>query len=253
MNTERRIAREAGEILRTILQGVLGFELEVRYTDSGTDRGYDAIVEATAGRAKFRFGIVARSRITPQVALSIFQAMPGRLKNLVPVVYAPVVSPRVAEIARSQGISFFDRAGNCRLQDRDRCILIERQGLKSDPTSDTADPFATRSSRIVRALLTRPTEGWQVRQLAEHPDVRVSVGLAAKVKRALIEEGYAIEHDRRLYLRDPIGLLNAWADKYSGPLEQVPIFVRGDTHSAEECVSRWCEKCGLRYALARFS
>jgi hypothetical protein len=254
VNTERKIEREAVEVLRAILQDELGFELNVRY-EPGATRGYDVVIEATAGRAKFRFGIQARSRITPQVALSIFEGMHRLSKELIPILYAPVVSPRVAEIARSEGISFFDLSGNCRLHDRDRCMLIERRGFKSErmPHTPSADPFATRSSRIVRALLTRPTEGWQVRRLAEHSDVRVSVGLAAKVKHALIEHGYAIEHDRRLYLRDPIALLNAWTERYTGPAQQIPMYFRGDPNTAEQSATRWCEGLGLRYALASYS
>jgi hypothetical protein len=121
------------------------------------------------------------------------------------------------------------------------------------PTPPAVDPFSPKSSRIVRALLTQPAEGWQVRQLAEHPDVRVSPGLVVKVKRALVEEGYAVERQRLLYLRDPVGLLEEWVGKYPGPAEQVPFYFRGNVEQAEHAVENWCVEHGLRHALAGLS
>jgi hypothetical protein len=92
-----------------------------------------------------------------------------------------------------------------------------------------------------------------VRELAEHPDVNVSVGLVSKVKRALVEEGYAVEHRRRLHLRDPVNLLENWGTKYRGPAEQLPMYFRGDVEAAEEAVARWCTDTNLSHALAGFS
>jgi hypothetical protein len=116
-----------------------------------------------------------------------------------------------------------------------------------------SDPFSPKSSRIVRVLLSRPERGWKVRELSEHPDVKVAVGLVSKVKRALLEEGYAIEHNRLIYLRDPVGLLENWAKKYPGPAEQVPMYFRGDLEAAEDAVAKWCHENDLRFALAGFS
>jgi hypothetical protein len=96
-------------------------------------------------------------------------------------------------------------------------------------------------------------EGWKVRQLAEHPDVRVSPGLAVKVKRALVEEGYAVERQRLLYLRDAVGLLESWVGKYKGPAEHLPYYFRGDVEQAEQAVASWCAEHRMRYALSGLS
>jgi hypothetical protein len=169
------------------------------------------------------------------------------------VIFTPTISPRVAQILREQGIGYADRAGNCWLRSLQGHLLIERQGFQAErqPTPAATDPFSQKSSRIVRALLSHPLEGWQVRKLAEHAEV--SPGLVVKVKRALIEEGYAVEHERLLYLRDPIGLLTAWSQKYPGPIQQIPLYVRRDAAAAEKAVSQWCRDNALQYALAGFS
>ena len=137
-----------------------------------------------------------------------------------------------------------------------------------------ADPFSPKSSRIVRAMLGEPTKGWKVRELAEHADVKVNPALVVKVKKTLVEEGYALEgkkttmqHEavaanmeiaryapkRLLYLRDPVGLLENWARSYRGPAEQVPMYFLGNAEAGEEAVASWCRAHDLEFALAGFS
>lgn len=255
MNNERELEREADRVFRRLLGGLPGLRVQSHSLHSAADTGYDVGIEAVSGKAKFRFGVQVRSRVTPQTALAVCQRLRRLADGTIPVIYAPVISPRVAEIVREQGIGYADRAGNCWLRSLHDHLLIERQGFRteSQPTPAAGDPFSTKSSRIIRALLSQPMEGWQIRKLAEHPDVQVSVGLAVKVKRALVAEGYAVEHQRRLFLRDPLGLLNAWSRKYPGPAERIPMYFRGEPADAEQMVSRWCSANGLRNALAGFS
>jgi Transcriptional regulator, AbiEi antitoxin, Type IV TA system len=68
-----------------------------------------------------------------------------------------------------------------------------------------------------------------------------------------VEEGFAVEREKLLYLRDPNGLLEAWVQKYSGPAEQLALYFRGDVTSAERNVGNWCQQNGLQYALAGYS
>lgn len=254
VNNERAVEREAERVFRSILSALPDFRVTAKDVHA-SEPAYDVAIEAVSGKTKLRFALEAKSRVTPQTALSVCERLQKLPKGTIPVIYAPVISARVAEIAREQGIGYVDRAGNCWLRSLHDNLFIERQGIQTErvPTPAAADPFSTRSSRIIRALLSRPMEGWQVRKLAEHPDVQVSAGLVVKVKRALIEEGYAVERDRLLYLRDPIGLLTGWSQKYPGPAEQIPLHIRGDVATAEETVSRWCRDNGLQFANAGFS
>ena len=171
------------------------------------------------------------------------------------VVYAPVISPRVAEILDQAGVGRLDAAGNCRLRSADHRLLIDQRGRRAPRRlpHGSADPFSPKSSRIVRAMLSEPTKGWKVRELADHPDVKVSPGLVVKVKRTLVEESYAAERDGLLFLRDPMALLENWTRSYPGPAEQVPMYFLGETQAAEEAVASWCRASGLEFALAGFS
>lgn len=254
MNDERKLIREAEQVIRGVLVALPGMRVRSHPKRSAQDWAH-FYLEAQSGRTRFRFSIDAKSRVTPQTALSVCERLRQRSAGTIPVVYAPVVSPRVAEILRACEVGYVDRAGNCWLRSPDPFLLIERQGRYGEPqpTPTAADPFSPKSSRVVRAMLSRPMDGWQVRQLAAHPDVQVAAGLVVKVKRALIEQGYAVERERKLYLRDPIGLLNAWAAKYSGPAEQIPLYLRGDAEAAEYFVVQWCRENAISYALGAFS
>jgi len=255
VNIERELEREAEEVVRSVFDDLGGFSVRLQHEQPVGDTGCDVVMEAQSPGAVFRIALAVRKRITPQTTISLCERMRQCPADVIPVLYAPVISQRVADIAGGFGIGYLDRAGNCRLRSAGDRLLIDRRGYKSPSRAPkgVADPFSPKSSRIVRALLGQPAKGWKVRELAECADVTVSVGLASKVKRTLVEEGYAVEHKRLLYLRDPIGLLENWVKKYPGPAEQIPLFFRGDTEAAEEAVGKWCRDNNIRYALAGFS
>ena len=256
MNNEHEIAEcEAENAVRRIFDELGGFSVDAHRNQTLGGIELDLTALATSVATGFKLAIEVKARITPQTAVSVCERMRRLPPDFIPVVYAPVISPRVAEIVTQFGVSYVDQAGNCRLRSARHGLLIDRRGFKPSvrPPKAAADPFSPKSSRIVRALLTRPGEGWGVRELADHPDVDVSVGLASKVKQALIQEGYAIEHEKLLFLRDPIGLLENWAKKYSGPDEQIPMYFRGNAEAAEQAVVKWCRDNHLRCALAGFS
>jgi hypothetical protein len=257
VNTERGLVGEANRVIRNILQELPGFRAYPQSKQRDDAAGYDLLIRAVSPHAKLRFGVTVRSRITPQTALAMLNTLSAPRQAAIPVIYSPVISPRVIEIIREhgRGVGYVDRAGNCLLLSSDKLFLVNRVGFDAERprTRSVVDPFSTKSSRIVRALLTYPADCWQTRKLADHPEVQVSPGLAVKVKQSLIHEGYAVERERRLCLRDAAGLLNAWIKQYSGPIEQLPLYVRGDTGAAEKAVSDWCLEEKLHHALAGLS
>ena len=60
--------------------------------------GYDAILQASSAEVEFVIGIDAKARITPQTACRSVEQMQRLPAEMLRVVYAPVISPRVAEI-----------------------------------------------------------------------------------------------------------------------------------------------------------
>ncbi|MFO0260560.1 MAG: type IV toxin-antitoxin system AbiEi family antitoxin, partial [Planctomycetota bacterium] len=213
------------------------------------------------GHGKFEFALNPRERLTPQAANQLFQRLRDEslARPLVTqLVIAPTISPRIAEIAARYGSSWLDYAGNFRILNPHVSLYLAQSGQKlardkAQKSLGATDIFSPRSSRIVRALLENPGRGWQVAELARAPEIDVSLGLASRIKQALVEQNYATVKQRLLYLTQPDELLAAWARNYRGPVEERLYYLRGDVTDVEQNVARWCERQGLTYALARYS
>ena len=204
---------------------------------------------------RYLFAVEERQSLTPKVAESLFHRMAELAPDLVPLVVCPVITPRVAELARASGISWCDSAGNCRIQQADPPLLIVRQGFKpvAQDLSSGADPFSVKSSRIVRALLSHPERAWSVQELVDDPDIQVSLGLVSKVRKTLIRDAYIADSNRGTKVRDPAGLLQAWSSAYRGPTARHMYFALGEPAEIEQRFLEWCRRNSLTAALSGFS
>ena len=99
----------------------------------------------------------------------------------VPTLCSRIISERVAELCRAQGVSYLDEAGNCRLSAPGFFLQVEGRKPVRAAQPAQIDLFAVKSSRIARVLLGSPRRGWQLQELAD--EAQVSIGLVAKVKR----------------------------------------------------------------------
>jgi len=194
--------------------------------------------------------VEARPQLTPQTALGVFQKLKWVPPDGLLMMCAPYVSPRVAELCREQNVSYLDGVGNCRLAAPG--LFVQVSGRPNRPTSTKAalDPFSRKSSRIVRTLLTHPTKGWQVQQLAK--EATVSLGQVSKVKTALLEEAYVEERNRLLYLPDPAKLLQAWAAQYRPHVQRLQLFAMSPSET-ESRLADWCRGRGVAYALTQLA
>ena len=130
---------------------------------------------------------------------------------------APFISPRMAEVCQENGWSWFDLAGNCRL-DIPGLLRLQRSGKPSvhqtpKPTANLSTPEA---GRVIRAMLLPDHAGmrWTQREMKNHCQPKVSIGLVNKVVRHLRDQAFIEESDNGFHLRDPLKLLFAWRDVY---------------------------------------
>ncbi len=143
----------------------------------------------------------------------------------IPVLAVPSISDRLADLCRRAGWSWYDLAGNCRIE-VPGLLHIERRGIPPAyrPPPARANLSTPAAARVLRALLTPAHAGstWSHRDLllqthwpqipSDHP---VSIGLINKVLHHLRDEGYVeVADGRRIRLRDPKGLLDAWTKAY---------------------------------------
>lgn len=146
----------------------------------------------------------------------------------------PRVSERMAALCREHGWSWYDLAGNCRLE-LPGVFLIERSGktpIKIEARSG-ANLSTPEAGRVVRALLAPENAGrrWTQRGVVEHfeelptPLSAPSLALVNKIVQFLRDQAFVEAlPDRGFRVRDPEGLLRSWRVAY-----------RFDRHSQRRC------------------
>ena len=140
------------------------------------------------------------------------------------VLAMPRISPRMAALCQENGWSWYDLAGNCRLE-LPGILLIERSGkepVKPQPRSG-ANLSTPEAARVVRALLAPENAGqrWTQRDMVAHfadlvPRVPApSLALVNKVVQHLRDQAFLEQLPNRGFrVRDFDGLLQAWRAAY---------------------------------------
>jgi len=121
---------------------------------------------------QFELDVRVRERVTPQTADDLFARIRGAevAPDVVQLVYAPVISPRVAEIARRHGVSYMDKvdlvSGEYAQGERLSAITVNELSLNTLRGIDLAfecceeitikGPMPDGGSNTVRARVVRP-------------------------------------------------------------------------------------------------
>jgi hypothetical protein len=216
---EPLLLKTLGEILREV--GCPGGICACR-AERSTPDGANAVVDLgpeKGRRAELRVHV--KKDLRPGV-------FPGWAENkrpvskgmAVPVLALPSVSPRLADLCKQAGWSWYDLAGNCRIVVPGR-LHIERSGIAAvrRPPPPGANLGTAAAARVLRALLSPAHAGreWTQRGLQTKTcwDESVSLGLVNKVIRYVRDEGFVEEVvTGGVRVRDPGGLLAAWSKAY---------------------------------------
>jgi len=153
-------------------------------------------------------------------------------------------------MCQEQNVSFLDGVGNCWIAAPG--LFLHISGRPNRPTvSKAVNPFSRKSSRIVRMLLTHPSKGWQVQQLAQQADV--SLGLVSKVKTTLLEDAYLEERNRLLFVRDAVKLHHRWSAEYHPHVKRMQLFAIPRPNEIEKRLAEWCRTNTVIYALTQLA
>lgn len=176
----------------------------------------------------------------------------------VPVLAAPYISDRLAEVCENHGWSWFDLAGNCKLS-VPGAFLIERRGNPPihQPPKPTANLGTAESARVIRALLVAQNIGkrWSQRELQHHCQPGVSLGLVNKVVLYLREQAFLADgRDGGFHVQDYPGLLAAWRAAYRFDRHvRRGYFTLKTGRQLTECLQSLGAITGLHAAYASFS
>ena len=203
----------------------------------------------------FEFKSIGQPRYTREAVAQV-KSYASAIPNSYPVIVAPYILDQSAKIMQSEGVGFFDLAGNCLLDFDGVCIRSQGKPNPHPTTRELKSLFQPRASRVLRFLLTpalvrasmlKPGVGvwpkilaqppgdrrWTVEDLAELAEV--SLGWASAVKRKLLDFEYVREENRRLVLTKPGELLDEWARNYDPGLHhRIGLYVPNELLSVVE-------------------
>src|SRR6266567_4055155 len=187
--------------LRELLGGVAWLRgWRVEHVGGAKDAGFDllATLPLPSG-GKAALCVECKQELRPSMfrmlADRIFSPA-GRPQVVVRVLALPSVSRRVAELCVEHGWSWFDLAGNHRL---DIPGLLHLQHTGNEPVHERPRPTANLSTpeagRVIRALLAPENAGmrWTQWEMQKECSPKVSIGLINKVVRHLREEAFIEE------------------------------------------------------------
>ncbi len=198
--------------------------MKVWRNPAASDRRFDIMGELQLSGKKDRVELwveckeLPRPSQFPYVNLTNRFSQDGRKETKVPVLAAPYISPRMAELCGKHGWSWFDLAGNCRLV-VPGSLYIERTGFA--PVHERPKPKANlasaASAQVLRTLLAPDNAGkvWTQTGLQKACEPGVSMGLVNKVVNHLRDEAWlAVPDEGGFEVKDPLGLLEAWDKVY---------------------------------------
>lgn len=165
------------------------------------------------------------------------------------------LSDRVLAGCRERGIATMDLNGRTWL--RAPGLLVDRgslpgRGYRHEPQPRTI--FVGLSARITRRVLTDRDRAWRRSEIGAHTGA--SPGLVTRVVQYLISQGFAEPVGARLFrLRDPLGLIDAWAerDRFAG--RTLTTQYAGTLESPLELAHRlqaWAREAGIPIAFTQW-
>lgn len=163
------------------------------------------------------------------------------------LVVVPHMNAAAAKYCREHQISWVDLSGNARIVTDKLFVKSQGKPNRFRRKRATLNPFAPKSSRLIRQLLLDPQRTFTQKELIELTNLPQS--LVSRLVRSLRETGFLTD-SRLVSVRRPNALLEAWAEAYRFESHEI---VRGHVsstngpdllHSVSKGLSGLGVKCG---------
>ena len=175
----------------------------------------DSLLVGELKGKRYTFVCEAKSLGSPSHILPVVAKLSkvAKDKRSYPIIIAPYISERSAEICRRSGVGFIDSEGNAFLSLGN--ILVDKRVKErvNIEKREKLEIFSPRAVRVIRVLLESKKERWLITALAQ--EANVSLGYTSEVLRGLANQGYVNGEKRRGFqLKDKTALLDRWASVY---------------------------------------
>jgi len=179
-----------------------------------------------------------------------------RFKEKIPDAYfvfiAPYISPKAAEICKSEGIGYLDLSGNCILSfDK---VFIEKTDYPNQfkEKRELKSLYTPKAERILRVLLCNPGKKWKIKELAVESNV--SLGQASNIKKILYDQEFITGRRGGFRLREPATILRDWAENYNYRKNNIQeLYSLKRVTDVENTLADYCNRKQIRCAFTGFS
>ena len=199
--------------VQALLSQIGKVEWNGRILDASTNARADAVICLEYGNSKKKLWLEFKSTGEPRAIAEFIGHLKGGTRGeYYPVLVAPFISDRGRELCETSDIGCIDLSGNAFL--KFDTVYIDRWGNDNRYTLDRKQKnlFSTKSSWVIRSMLSAPEKEWTVQELSRCSSV--SMGQVHKVLDGLESENYVLKRRGSTKLSDPSGLLDLWTKNY---------------------------------------
>ncbi len=184
--------------------------IDARVGDAADLDGADFVVHVPAATFLIEFKAVATTATIRHAAERLTKyARPAT----VPLLAVPFMGQVGRQICAELGVGWLDLSGNADLRAPNLRVLVDGRANRYVHLGRPATPFAPKSSRLARWLLTHPKTTFAQRELAAATDLDPSQ-ISRLVGRLKDEGLIKIDKAGRVALGDRRLMLDAWQDDY---------------------------------------
>jgi hypothetical protein len=252
----RRSLAEARERLESLFSEipfvrVKGSRTEAEFGKTHSDLVLDAVVSGKSAQFVVEFKTQGEPRLVRVAAEQLKKFLQGK-RNAYGIIVAPYLSDASRQICKEAGIGCVDLAGNALLSYQS--IFVDKTGIPNPFAAPRVAKslFFPKSSRVLRVLLTEPSRRWYVEEMSK--EAGISIGLASRVKQALLDLEWITEEKKQFFLSQPQKALAEWVAKYLYTANESYSYYSGlKDDEITASIQKECRKRGWEYGLALFS
>lgn len=250
-NTGAPTKVSALERTKSLFQDIFGEPPQLR---TGGDQA-DAVVDLLQRRFLVEFKPSATSTAVSQAIESLKRAEQSQDEHAVPLLVVPFMSGSSRIRCKEAGVSWLDLSGNAEIRDDELFVLVEGKPNRYKTPGRPRNPFAPKSSRIVRTLLHNPRHLYFQKDLVEITGV--SKALVSQVVNHLEGQGLIERLDNgSVKVADPALLLDEWRDNYSITEHQITrghVYSSGRSSELVRTLGEKMNETGVSYAFTGLS
>lgn len=204
---EARLVEVPGALARLL-------DAEPRTISSARSRAIHADLVVEAGGQTFVVEWRSSASASPVAAAvkQVAQYAERLGRRVIPLVAVPFMGDAGRRVCEEAEVAWLDLSGNAHIVAPGLRVIVDGRPNRFRRRGRPSSVFAPKSARVVRWLLIHPDRAFAQNELARATGV--TEGLVSQLVARLLQEGYVLRLGRRVRVKEPGPLLDAWREAY---------------------------------------